>query len=328
MTRARLFYVLRILFVVALLATMVVTLNSGEMLETLRGIEIRYFGMAFLFLTIEATIRSVNWGMLLRCKGHALPLHILIYAYVTGSFYGFFVPSSFGTDVSRAIALNRQRSVRIQDAAVSVVALNVLALLCLCTTAAVSSFGLWTFGTRTPALLILGTIATGGLISFLGLYLTRGFWIRRLHLPGKLEKVKGKIVSMIEAFTVFGSHPVLLVKVTVLNFLIQILAGLTVYSMALAIGSDIPFLYFLLLMPMVAIARLVPASVANFGGEQGVFVFLFSLVNVAAEEIFLISMLLSTVSLLFILAGGLVYLAGILKQRHAMPSPNSDDLSG
>lgn len=317
--RSRLLYILRLLFVIGLLGVMVWTMNSGKLLEKLREVEFKFIGLAFLFLTIEATIRSYNWGLLLRCKGSRFSLPVLIYAYVTGSFYGFFVPSSFGTDVSRAVALNRQTSVRIQDAAVSVVALNVLALLCLCTTAAVSAFGLWTFGPRTPALLLIGTVAAGGLITFCSLYLTRHIWIRGLHLPGKLEKIKKKVVELIEAFTVFGSHPLLMVRVTLLNFIIQILASLTVFSIALSIHSDIAFLYFLLFMPMVAIARLVPASIANFGGEQGVFVFLFSLVNVVPEEIFLISMLLSAVSLLFILAGGLVYLAGLLKQ--AKPSP-------
>jgi len=317
--RARMIYLLRLTFVVGLLAFMVWTMNSNELLESLRDLDIQFFGLAFLFLSIEATIRSYNWGLLLRCKGSRFNLRTLIYAYVTGSFYGFFVPSSFGTDVSRAIALNRQTSVRIEDAAVSVVALNVLALLCLCTTAAVSAFGLWVFGPRTAALLIIGVISTGGLATFIVLYLTRNLWIRSLHVPGKLEKLKAKIVKMIQAFTVFGSHPGLMVRVTGLNFVIQVLASLTVFSIALSLESEISFLYFLLFMPMVAIARLVPASIANFGGEQGVFVFLFSLINVASEEIFLISVLLSAVSMLFILAGGLVYLIGMLKNKQANP---------
>jgi hypothetical protein len=98
-----------------------------------------------------------------------------------------------------------------------------------------------------------------------------------------------------------------MIQVALLNFVIQFLASCTVYTVSQSIGSDIPFLYFLMFMPMVAISRLIPVSVAGLGAEQGVFVFLFALVSVPSEEVFVISVLLSTASLLHIVAGGIVY---------------------
>lgn len=303
-------FIAKLVLVAGLLSFMVWKLNPVELQERFSSVDVGIFALTFVFLTIESAIRSTTWGLLLKCNGLSFKLPSLLYAYITGSFFGFFMPSSFGTDVSRAVALERQTHANLKDAGLSVVALNVLALLCLCTTAGVAAIGLWLFREHSPVLLLLGAIAFGGLFAFFVLFASRKWWIPKLHFKGKLEKISTKIIAILNAFEVFPSHPGKMLQVTILNFVIQFLASCTVYSVAKSIGSEIPFIYFLMFMPMVAIARLVPSNIANYGAEQGVFVFLFSLVGVAADDVFVISILLSTASLLHIAAGGLVYFIG------------------
>lgn len=307
---ARWKFIAKLLIVTGLLSAMVHHLNSRRLGDLFASVQVGIFSLTLVFLTIESVVRSANWGLLLQCSGLKFRIRSLLYAYITGSFFGYFVPSSFGTDVSRAVALERQTHVEMKDAAVSVVALNVLALLCLCTTAGVSAVGLWLVKGHSPVLLILGAVAFGGLAAFCLLFGTRRLWIPRLQLKGRLEKLSSKLIGLLEAFEVFTTHPQKMAQVTVLNFVIQFLASCTVYSVARSIGSEIPFLYFLMFMPMVAITRLIPSNIANFGTEQGVFVFLFALVQVPSEQVFVISVLLSTASLLHIVAGGVVYLMG------------------
>jgi hypothetical protein len=125
---------------------------------------------------------------------------------------------------------------------------------------------------------------------------------------GKLEKPITKIWSLIDAFRVFEHHPVLLAKVFGISLLIQGIAAMIVYTIAAAVQSEIHLLFILLFMPVIAISRLIPLSIANLGAEQGIFVFLFGFVGVSEAESFTISVLLSTSAMMFILFGGIVHL--------------------
>lgn len=307
----RLFPVLRILFVVGLLGFMVIKLDPGELWEILKTVNIPLFCMVFVFLSIEATIRSFNWGQLLKCKNVDLPLRKITYAYITGSFFGYFLPSSLGTDVSRFIALSRQTFIKMADSAVTVVALNVVMLLSLALTAGLSAAGLSIVVEAKLPFVLIAAGAFSGILLFFLLFRNRRMLRQRFVFNGKLQKPVQKIWKLVDAFTVFEQHTPMLFKVFSNAFLIQILASLNVYFISLSLHREISILYFLLFMPIIAISRLIPISIAGFGAEQGIFVALFALIGVPPEEIFLISVLLSSASLLFILAGGLVYLFGV-----------------
>lgn len=302
--------VLRILFVVGILSFMVIVLDPKELWEKLKTIRLPLFCMVFVFLSIEASLRSINWGQLLRCKGVDLPFRKIFYAYITGSFFGYFIPSSLGTDVSRFIALSKQTSIKMSDSAVTVVALNVVMLLSLALTAGLSAVGLAFVMTEKLPFILIAVAALSGILVFFLVLGHRETLRKRLTFSGKIQKGIDKIWKLIDAFTVFEQHTLMLLKVFGNAFLIQILATLNVYFISLSLQSEIPILYIFLFMPIIAITRMVPINIANLGAEQGIFVALFALVGVPPEEIFLISVLLSSASLLFILAGGLVYLFG------------------
>jgi glycosyltransferase 2 family protein len=307
---AKLFPFLRMLFVAGLLSFMVIKLDPKALWEILKTVQLPLFCMVFVFLSIEATLRSINWGQLLHCKGVDLPLRKIFYAYITGSFFGYFLPSSLGTDVSRFIALSKQTSIKMADSAVTVVALNVVMLLSLALTAGLSATGLAFVVDEKLPFILIATGALFGIVMFFLIFRNRETLRRRLKFSGKLQKIIDKIWKLVDAFTVFEQHTPMLLKVFGNAFLIQILASLNVYFISLSLHSEIPILYIFLFMPIIAISRLVPISIAGFGAEQGIFVALFALVGVAPEEIFLISVLLSSASLLFIVGGGLVYLFG------------------
>jgi hypothetical protein len=98
----------------------------------------------------------------------------------------------------------------------------------------------------------------------------------------------------------------------------QFLAVVMVFTTSSALGTGAPFFYFVALVPMMTISRLIPASVAGFGAEQGVFVLLFALAGVPPATAFFISLTLSATALTFVLLGGVIYAveqAGPLRRR-------------
>jgi uncharacterized protein (TIRG00374 family) len=306
--KRKLFSFFKAVFVMALLVFLVRKIELENLKEVVRHIKPRFFLWVFFLWGLEASVRTYNWGLLLRCKGIRLPFFQLFYAYITGSFFGYFVPSSFGTDVSRFIALSRQTPVKMGDAAISVLALNLVSLLGLASTLCVSALILTRFLEQTLFLRLLSLAAGGGIVVFgLMVYFRETF--RRWFPPrGKLEKPLTKLWSLIDAFRVFENHPVLLTRVFLISLVIQGIAATIVFTLAAAIQSDVSFLFILLFMPVIAISRLIPLSIANLGAEQGIFVFLFSLVGVSEAESFTISVLLSTSAMLFILFGGVIHL--------------------
>ncbi|MCC5843629.1 MAG: flippase-like domain-containing protein [Verrucomicrobia bacterium] len=298
---------MKLTFVVGLLAFLIQKIELDNLRDVVQHIEPQFFVWIFLLWGLEASVRTYNWGLLLRCKEIKLPFPKLFYAYITGSFFGYFVPSSFGTDVSRFIALSRQTPVRMADAALSVLALNLVSLLSLACTLCISALVLTRFLDQTLLLLFLSLAAGGGLVVFALLVRFRETLRRAFPPQGKLEKPITKIWSLIDAFRVFENHPALLLKVFGISLLIQIIAAMIVYTLAAAIQSDVQLLFIFLFMPVIAISRLIPLSIANLGAEQGIFVFLFSFVGVSEAESFTISLLLSTSAMIFILFGGLVH---------------------
>ncbi|MCC5850439.1 MAG: flippase-like domain-containing protein [Verrucomicrobia bacterium] len=306
--KSRLFSLFRFVFVVCLLGFLIQKIDLENLRGVVNNIEHHYFFLVFLLWGMEATVRAYNWGLLLRCKGVRVPFRQIFYAYITGSFFGYFVPSSFGTDVSRFIALSKQTTIRMADAAVSVVALNVVSLLSLAATVSISALVLMLYMDETLILALVSLGAFSGIVTFCLLFHYRNALKAKFPVKGKLAKPVGKFWSMVDAFSVFEQHYKLLTKVLGLTFVIQIIATLIVYSIALAVQSDIHILFIFLFMPIIAISRLIPLSIANLGAEQGIFVFLFALVGVPEAETFTISVLLSTSAMLFILFGGVVYL--------------------
>ena len=305
--KSRLFSIFRLVFVVFLLGFLIKKSEPEKLRDVVKNIEHPYFFLVFLLWGMEATVRAYNWGLLLRCKGVRVPFRQIFYAYITGSFFGYFVPSSFGTDVSRFIALSRQTTIRMADAAVSVVALNVVSLLSLAATVSISALVLMLYMEETLILALVSFGAFSGIVTFCLLFHYRNALKARFPAKGKLAKPVGKFWSMVDAFTVFEQHYKLLTKVLGLTFVIQIIATLIVYTISLAVRSDINILFIFLFMPIIAISRLIPLSIANLGAEQGIFVFLFGLVGVPEAEALIISVLQSTSAMVFILFGGMVY---------------------
>ncbi|WFB37307.1 lysylphosphatidylglycerol synthase transmembrane domain-containing protein [Kiritimatiellota bacterium B12222] len=304
---AKLFPILRILFVVGLLSFMILKMGQDKIWELLKSVNYSLFALVFVFLSIEAVLRSYNWSILLKCKGVHLPLRKITYAYITGSFFGYFVPSSLGTDVSRFIALSKQTAIRMEDSVVTVVALNITGLIALLLSAGLSASGLAFVMEEKLPFILIGAGSLTGIVAFSLIVYNREKLRTLIQFKGKLQKIVDKIWKMVDAFTVFEKHTPLLIKVFGLSFVIQILATLSVYTISLSLHSEISILYFFLFMPMIAISRLIPISIAGFGAEQGIFVSLFLLVGVDPTESFLISTLLSSAAMLFIVAGGLVY---------------------
>lgn len=308
------FQAARILFVIGLLIWLVRKIEVSNLVNLLKDVQLVYFIPVFFLIGLESAIRSYNWMLLLRCRGITLKFGHVLYAYLAGAFFGTFIPSSMGVDLTRFLFLRRYRDVRTQDAAVTILALNVIALLVLCLTVSVSALLLARQVEFSALLLLLSASSLSAVLGFCALYYFQKP-IRSKLEPLFSGKLASKVWSVLDAFSFFQHHYALFGKVMVLSFMNLILSSLTVYFVSQAIYGGIPLLYFLLLMPVINLTRILPHSIGGLGGEQGIFVFLFTTFGFREDAVFLMSLLLSASVMLFMLSGGILYLIKTLTTK-------------
>jgi glycosyltransferase 2 family protein len=306
--KKRLFSFLRFLLAVTLLFYLVQRIGLEDIRLVLSTVNPRYFAILYGLLAIDAMSRAYNWNILLQTKNYRLPLLEILYNYLVGGFLGTFIPSSLGTDVSRAFLTSRRNRVSMQDSVLAMLVLNLMGLLALCTIGFASAFLLARILNEATMVWPILLICLGYVILF---PLMLHGWLpdsERLRLP-QLEWVFARIREFSTALRAFKEHQAAMAKVASIALINQLLGIVIVYSVSLALRIDLPFHYFIAFVPIIVLSRLIPFSIAGLGGEQGVFVFLFAQVGVPYAEAFLVSLILSVMNINFTLLGGLVYTA-------------------
>lgn len=271
-----------------------------------RALDARYVALLYALVGADIVLRVFNWRALLEMKTGRLPLGGMLRAYLVGGFLGSVIPSSLGADVSRSVVAAQLPGVRVRDAALAMMVLNLLGLVATCIMALFGSLLLLAAGgDRTiPVAIVPACVAFLVLFPFL----LRG-WTPDATRPGwpRLERVLAKINAFSTALRAFSSSPGTLASVLGIALLNQFLGIMVVFTLSLALDTKVALFYCLAFVPIVAVSRLIPLSVAGLGAEQGVFVVVFAQAGLPAAQAFLISLILAVVNLSFVLMGGAIF---------------------
>jgi uncharacterized membrane protein YbhN (UPF0104 family) len=303
---SRAFTILKVLLAGALLAYLVAAIGPAQIGRVLHALDARYFAVLYALLVVDLVLRVFNWRALLERKTGRLPLGGMVRAYLVGGFLGSVIPSSLGTDVSRSIVAAQRHGVRVQDATLAIMVLNLVGLLATCIMALIGSTLLLAAGGDSSIIWAIVPVC----VAFLAVFplLLRG-WMPDARRPGRprLERFLARIGAFSAALRAFSSSPRTLASVLGIAMLNQLLGILVVFTVAQAFDPGVPLFYFLAFVPIMTLSRLIPLSVAGLGAEQGVFVVVFAQAGIPAAQAFLMSLILSVVNLTFVLAGGAVY---------------------
>lgn len=331
MSRRRLGLLARLAVSLGLLWLMVEQAGAEQLTATLSDLELWPLAGILAVYAVDGLVRSFNWRLLLAATKQRASLWSVFSSLVIGGFFGFFIPSSLGPDLARSVALSRREEMPIEEAASSVVMLNLTGLWAL---GAVVLVGLAAAGTGLgaprwwPALALAGGGAVIGIPAGL---------MSRVSLPAwdashAIAERVNRFADTLEEYREVRSQLASAFLIAIVN---QLLTVLIFYLGFGAAGVWLHPLYLLVLVPAVTLSRLVPLSVAGFGMEQGVVVVLFAWAGAAAAEALAASLAISTVNLIFTAFGGLLY-AGQTANRltvsdtlaGAAPSEQAQEISG
>jgi uncharacterized membrane protein YbhN (UPF0104 family) len=117
------------------------------------------------------------------------------------------------------------------------------------------------------------------------------------------------IRAAVPLVTEFFRRPGLLAAVAGLSFLLQSLVILVNVFNGVALGLDVPVAFYFILIPLIAVATMIPVSLNGLGVREGAFVFFLSQVGVPQDQALSLALLWLGVLIASSLIGGLVWLA-------------------
>jgi len=278
-------------------------LDFDALLGVLRTVQLGWMAVGAVGIALSLVVRAYRWHVVLHGVGSSIRFGRLVELYLVGSFFNAFLPSGLGGDVVRAAEAAQDVSPGV--AAGTVLVDRLTGLLALFGMAlAVLPFRPEGFPPRLAW--TIGAICVAGLLG--GLALVEGRLLRLVvdRLPGALRTAGGGFLDRLAA-TIhrcdWRSVAIALLVSVVFN-LMQIGWWATTGR---ALGLRVPFGYYVLVVPIMSLAVLVP-SIGGLGVRETVAPALFAGAGLAPEQAVALTLLVFALERVASLLGAPVYL--------------------
>jgi uncharacterized protein (TIRG00374 family) len=280
---------------------------------SLRQVHLGWFAAALMLHVVGVLISACRWHLLLRAQGVGAPVTFLTSSYLVGFFFNNFLPGSVGGDVYRAWDTVRFSGDRTRPFAVILVerATGLLTLLFLASAVALTRVP--SAGKRSTVWLVTLGVAAAAVVLFLVLRVAE-------QLPGRLRRVGEKVARFRAAIVLYRERKNLLVAALLLGLALQLNYVLHFYLIGLSLKLGLPFLIYLVVVPLVAVLLLLPVSINGVGVRENAYMFFFGALGITPARTVAFCWASLAALLFFGLVGGLVYAFRRLRV-HDAPGP-------
>jgi uncharacterized membrane protein YbhN (UPF0104 family) len=291
----------------------------AQVIQVLANISWPLFLIAVVINAASMFLRAYRWLILLRSLDALVGFWRLLELYYVGNFFNAFLPSGFGGDAVRILEASKDAPA---DVAAGTVIVDRLTGLLMLLALALLALPFRPAGFPDQLALAIFVFSIGGLIA--GFVLLDGRLIRRFGgwLPSILSPVgDGPVAKVLKAVQGCGwkTIGIALLISAVFNLLLAAWWAVT----GLALGFDIPYTYYLLVVPIMSVALLVP-SIGGLGVREYLAPLLFAGAGLSSAEAVALSLLVFVVMRLVSLLGGPVYIVSTLREsRKRSPEPES-----
>jgi uncharacterized protein (TIRG00374 family) len=307
--------ILQLALSLALLAWLANRVGFDAIGSTLAGISWAWYVPAFLLFLGNILLRAYRWYVLVIALQQEVSYGRLVYLYFLGFFFNNFIPSGFGGDVVKVLALQRDQaqgaealSSVVMDRLTGLIGSASIALIVL-TWNGIQS---WSGGTAIeldlPSLLVLiAALVSIGIPA--GFMLVR--WVDPLeflgtHLPfTRRVTASAGVQRFVRTIRCYPLGALLRALAVTLPFTVGLVA--IQYGIARALAVDVPFYLFFLFVPIIAIINTLPISFNGLGMREGVYQFLFVPAGVSSASAIAMSLAFYFLRVAAGLIGGLLY---------------------
>jgi len=273
------------------------------------NIPLLLLALALYFFAIF--LGALKWQMLVRAQGLDASLGDLLAYALVGLFFGNLLPSNVGGDVVRAYGLARA-SGRAEVAAVSVLVDRLMGLVAFLGAAVVMAALAAATLTRGAELeqIEMATVVAAALFLFATALLfsrrvsQRVKWVFDLGPLRRIQPIAQRVYHALQVYR--HSYRALALNLA-LSGCIVIVTTFVWYTVALALGMDVPIFYFFLFNPLIAFVLLIPISFNGLGPKEATAVFFFGLIGVPNEIALSLSLIFHLLIVLTSLPGGVLW---------------------
>lgn len=309
---------LRIVVSIVLLVWVLRHVRWTELSQKLATAKLEWIVAAFAVNSVANVLGAWRWRLLLGSVGRRAPLGYLFGSYLVGLFFNNFLPSNVGGDVVRAASARKKAGGSYTENLTVVLVermIGLLATLFLGGLAALLGHAAWLGDKAAWAL------AGGFALSALGLFLALDAKVRHAvtrflpRVPGAF--VRRTIGKMLDAFELFSRAPAALAGNFVLSLGFQVLLVVHFWLIQFAFGESAPFLTFLVAVPLVFTAMMLPVGINGLGVREWAFVALLTRAGFDPASALALSLASYGIAVAQGLWGGVVHLTREISERAA-----------
>jgi uncharacterized membrane protein YbhN (UPF0104 family) len=278
-------------------------LDFTVLVRQVRSVDLVLLAFSAALVLLQTLAGAIRWQAIMAAQGGRVDVPTTFRIYYVGVFFATFTPGGVFGDVVRA--WHAHRAGLTFPTAISSVILDrlfVVAYLVLITISTVhllpaevqSQFPTWLASALLVAALLAGVGAP--------------LAIRWLPAKVRAYPTVAKLVALSDSMLSVTMRPLSLAWVLVLTALSQLLLCGAIDVLSRSIDIGVGFIPFMILMPPVILATILPVSIGGWGMRESAMVFTLGLVGVEPERAFLLSVLMGFLSIVMSLPGGVLWL--------------------
>jgi len=275
-------------------------LEWEKLLEQLDRCDWRWWFAGLAVSVLVQALAAIRWAALARPIGFLFPVTTFLWRFFEGLFFNLCLPSSIGGDVVKAYRLADSTPSRLlagctvlADRLTGLAALGVLAGTALTAKERALS---------TPATLTLGAVLLVAVLLM--------FWV----VVGSLDRLLAMIPEQhaarhfIAQLLPYKLRPSLLTQAVGWSMLVQMGGSVAVALIAQALGVSLPLSVWFAVVPLVALAMVVPVSINGVGVREGGLALMLKPAGVSTDAAVAIGLLWFLATILTGLIGGVLFL--------------------
>lgn len=305
--------VIKIAVSAALLAVLILNMDTREIGNALAAFRPPYIAAALAVIVAAMIVSAFKWGILLKAQGTEIPVLRLFRYYTIGQFFNNFLPSSIGGDGVRIWLAGRDTG-SAAGAAATVVQERILAMATLAALGLVSAL----FADHPSSLavaLMAGVFVLGSVLAAVQL---TGF------LPKAVRNGKGKIAQALVRFADNSArmrrHPRKIAVCLAESVVFQMLNSLVVETVILGLGlTPLSPANLFLIVSSASVMAMLPVGLNGYGLREGSYAYLLAPFGFTSAQALAVSVLYALFVSLYSLPGGLLWLSLKKKKQEEAP---------
>ena len=288
---------------IAIFIILLFRLNISSIINEIKNSNLFFLLVAVLFMLITLFTQTFKWFVIARVQRIEVPYLKAFVINLISDFYGFITPSRIG-NIIRADYLKEYNKNKLGGGVSNYILDKILDICSLVFLAMIFSFIFrnWiSINYFYYAVVLMGFLIAGLVIirDEKKMRFFFGIFYRKL-VP---EKIKSKIKGGVSSFYENMPKKRYFILFFVVNLLNWVVIYLPTYFIGLSLGINLPFIYYLAILPVATLVAQIPITISGLGTREATMIGLFGIFGIEATKVFSMSIIGIFIGLIPLLIG-------------------------